>query len=68
MLKIKDCLFNKDEIKYIKPEYYERQHNPYVICVQFKDDDYFDIYFISQEERDEELNKILEKVSDNNVG
>lgn len=62
MLKIKDCLFNKDEIKYIKPDYYQSQYKPNVICVQFKDDDYLDIHFDSQEERDKELNRILEKV------
>lgn len=62
MMKIKDCLFNKNEIKYIKPDYYQNQHNPNAIFIQFIDDDYYIIYFDSQKERDKELNRILEKV------
>lgn len=64
MLKIKNSLFNEDEIKYIKPDYVRASSYPYVISVQFKDDDYFDIYFASEAKRDEELNRILEKVEE----
>ena len=62
MLRIKDCLFNKDEIKYIKPDYFQNKVTPDVIYVQFKDDNCLTIYFDSQEERDEELSRILKKV------
>lgn len=62
MLKIKDCLLNKDAIKYIKPDYFQSLHKPNVIYVQFKDDDYLNIHFDSQEERDKEFNKVLKKV------
>lgn len=64
MLRIKDCLFNKDEIKYIKPDYYQFGGKLNVIYVQFKDDDYLTIHFDSQEERDEELNRVLKKVEE----
>lgn len=64
MLKIKNYLFNENEIKYIKPDYVRGSSYPYVICVQFKDDDYFDIYFASEAKRDEELNRILKKVEE----
>ena len=64
MLKIKNYLFNEDEIKYIKPNYRNNVHNSYTIEIIFKDDDYLDIYFYSQEERDEELNRVLKKVEE----
>ena len=62
MLRIKDCLFNKDEIEYIKPDYNQSLYCPYVIYIQFKDDNYEIIYFDNKEERDAELSRILEKV------
>ena len=64
MLRIKDCLFNKDEIKYIKPDYNLFNNNPNAIYIKFKDDDYKIIYFNNQEERDEELDRILKKVEE----
>ena len=64
MLRIKDCLFNKDEIKYIKPDYYRFNDNPNIIYVKFKDNDYLTIHFDSQKERDEELDRVLKKVEE----
>lgn len=61
MLKIKDCLFNKDEIKYIKPSYRSNLHNPYTIEIIFIDNHQDYIVFDSEIERDEELNRVLEK-------
>lgn len=64
MLKIKDSFFNKDEIRFILP--FNSRLLGYCIDVELKNDMCFYIDFNTKLERDTELNKISEKVSDDN--
>lgn len=60
MLKIKDCLVNEDEVRYIQP-FYNGAHG-YCILITFKNDSSEYIFFASKEERDKEINRLSEKV------
>lgn len=60
MLKIKDYLIDKNEILYITKNHYHGE-NPQ-IEVGLINGKCISIYFINVETRDEEFNKIIEKV------